>query len=129
MHFYDSPKKCIKMLILIICGPLWAWQNLLGYDRKVHAKFWFQGTPWDPSYDYFWVPCCHPKCKSLLMKFSYLGRMAISRAVFWYLIIELVTRNPTMGISALEDGRFFANLLIFDYLYIIYLCFCCQRRR
>ena len=40
--------------------------------------------------------------------------MAISRADFWSFIIELVTINPTMGISALEDGLF-ANLLIFDY--------------
>ena len=46
--------------------------------------------------------------------------MAISRADFWSLIIELVTRNPNLGIPALEDGLF-ANLLIFDYLY--YICF------
>ena len=43
--------------------------------------------------------------------------MAISRADFWSLITELVKRNPTMGIPALEDGLF-ANLSIFDYLYI-----------
>ena len=49
------------------------------------------------------------------MKFSEHGRMAISRAYFWFFITELVTRNPTMGISALEDGLFM-NLLIFDYL-------------
>ena len=29
---------------------------------------------------------------------------------------ELVTRNPNLGIPALEDGLF-ANWLIFDYLY------------
>ena len=42
--------------------------------------------------------------------------MAISRADFWSFIIEFTTRNPNLGIPALED-RLFANLLIFDYLY------------
>ena len=32
---------------------------------------------------------------------------------FWSFIIELVTRNPNLGIPALED-ELFANLLIFD---------------
>ena len=41
--------------------------------------------------------------------------MAIFRVDFWSFIIELVMRNPTMGIPALEDGLF-AKLLIFDYL-------------
>ena len=39
--------------------------------------------------------------------------MAIARAAFWSFNIELVTRNPNLGISALEDGLF-AYLLIFD---------------
>ena len=46
--------------------------------------------------------------------------MAISRADFWSFITELVTRNPDLGIPALEDGLF-TNLLIFDYLYYILL--------
>ena len=46
--------------------------------------------------------------------------MAISRADFWFFITELVTRNPNLGIPALEDGLF-ANLLIFDYLYYIFV--------
>ena len=37
------------------------------------------------------------------------------KADFWSFITELVTRNPNLGIAALEDGLF-ANLLIFDYL-------------
>ena len=41
--------------------------------------------------------------------------MAISRSVFLSFITELLTRNPTMGIPALEDGLF-AILLIFNYL-------------
>ena len=49
------------------------------------------------------------------MKFSELGLMAISRVNFLSFINELVTRNPTMGTPALEDGLF-ANLLIFDHL-------------
>ena len=65
-----TPPGPSKPFILIKIGPLWAWQNLLGYGRKVHAKFWPGGMPCDPSYDHFCVPCCHPKCKSLLMKFS-----------------------------------------------------------
>ena len=40
--------------------------------------------------------------------------MAISRTDFWFFIIELVTRNPNMGIPALDDGLF-VNLLIFNY--------------
>ena len=44
--------------------------------------------------------------------------MAISMAV----ITELVTRDPTTGLPALEDGLF-ASLLIFDYLYVFrYFC-------
>ena len=42
--------------------------------------------------------------------------MAISKADFWSFIIELVTRNPNVGIAPLEDGLF-ANSLIFVYLY------------
>ena len=48
--------------------------------------------------------------------------MVIYRADFCCSIIELVTRNPTMGIPALEDGLF-ANLLIFDCVYVFrYFC-------
>ena len=43
--------------------------------------------------------------------------MAISNADFSSFTNELVMRNPTMGIPALEDGLF-VNLLIFDDLYI-----------
>ena len=35
---------------------------------------------------------------------------------FWSFIIELVTRNPTMGMPPLEDGLF-VNLLIFHYFW------------
>ena len=41
--------------------------------------------------------------------------MAISSADFCSFIIELVMRNPTMCIPALEDDLF-VNLLICDYL-------------
>ena len=47
--------------------------------------------------------------------------MTISCTDFWSFITELVTRNPNLGIPALEDGLF-ANLLIFNYLYYIFLC-------
>ena len=40
------------------------------------------------------------------MTFSLLGRMAISRGDFWSFITESVTRNPNLGIPALEDGLF-----------------------
>ena len=65
-----TPLDPSKPLILIETGLLWAWQNLWGYSRKVHAKFWPWGIPWDPSYDHFCIPCCLRKCKSLLMKSS-----------------------------------------------------------
>ena len=42
--------------------------------------------------------------------------MPICRTDFWSFIIDLVTRNPNLGIPALEDGLV-ANLSIFDYLY------------
>ena len=54
------------------------------------------------------------------MKFSEFGRMAISRSDVCFFIIELVTRNPTMGIPSLEDGLF-AHWSIFDYFYYIFL--------
>ena len=48
---YDPPKNLQKLFDLIEIGILWAWKNLWGYGRKVHAKFWPWGTLWDPSYD------------------------------------------------------------------------------
>ena len=42
-----TPKKCLKMSNLMNFEPLWAWQNLWGYGKKVHAKFWPWGMPWD----------------------------------------------------------------------------------
>ena len=42
--------------------------------------------------------------------------MTISRTFSCSFITELVTRNPNLGIPALEDGLF-AKLLIFNYLY------------
>jgi len=44
--------------------------------------------------------------------------MTISKVDLLSFITELVTRNPNLGIPALEDGLF-ANLLIFDYSYYI----------
>ena len=52
LHFYD-PTKMLKNVNLIKIGSLWVWKNLWGYGRKVHAKFWPWGMPWDPIYDYF----------------------------------------------------------------------------
>ena len=46
--------------------------------------------------------------------------MTISNVDFWSFINELGTRNPNLGIPALEDGLF-ANLLIFNYLYYIFV--------
>ena len=47
-----TPRKNFqKLLNLIKIGSLWAWKNLWGYGRKVHAKFWPWGIPWDLSYD------------------------------------------------------------------------------
>ena len=34
-----TPLDPSKPIILINIGSLWAWQNLRGYGRKVHAKF------------------------------------------------------------------------------------------
>ena len=56
IHFYD-PAKVLKAFDLIKIGVLWVWKNLRGYGSKVHAKFWPWETPWDPSYDHFWVLC------------------------------------------------------------------------
>ena len=54
------------------------------------------------------------------MKFPELGHMTISKAGFGSFITELVTRNPNLGIPAMED-ELFANLLIFDYVYYIFV--------
>ena len=48
------------------------------------------------------------------MKFSLNDHMAISGADFWCSIIELVTRNPNLGIPALEDWAF-CKLVDFRY--------------
>ena len=42
--------------------------------------------------------------------------MTISRVDFCSFIIEFTTRNPNLGLPALEDGLC-ANSLIFDYLH------------
>ena len=52
-----TPPKVFKTLHLIKIGILWAWKNLWAYGRKVHAKFWPWGMPWDPIYDHFCVSC------------------------------------------------------------------------
>ena len=39
--------KVLKTFNLIKIGVLWVWKNLWGYGRKVHAKFWPWGMPWD----------------------------------------------------------------------------------
>ena len=46
--------------------------------------------------------------------------MTISKAEFWSFFTELVTRIPNLGTPALEHGLF-ANLLICDYLYYIFV--------
>ena len=48
-----TPQKPQKLLNLIKIVSLWAWKNLWGYGRKVHAKFWTWGMPWDPIYTIF----------------------------------------------------------------------------
>ena len=55
-----------------------------------------------------------PVVQILINEIFELAHMTISWSDFgFFLIIELVTRNPNLGIPALEDGLF-ANLLIFD---------------
>ena len=46
--------------------------------------------------------------------------MTLSSPDLGSFISELVTRNPNLGIPALEDGLF-ATLLIFNYLYYIFV--------
>ena len=46
--------------------------------------------------------------------------MTISKADFWICITELVTRNPNLGIPALEDV-FFSKFVDFRLL-ILYIC-------
>ena len=52
-----TPKKVLKTINLINIDLLWAWKNVWGYGRKVHAKFWPWGMPWDLFYGHFWVLC------------------------------------------------------------------------
>ena len=52
------PPKPQKLINLIKIGSLWAWKNLWGYGRKVHAKFWPWGMLWDPIYDHFGPMLC-----------------------------------------------------------------------
>ena len=40
-----TPNKFLKMLNSIKIGSLWAYKNLWGYGRKVHANIWPWGTP------------------------------------------------------------------------------------
>ena len=47
------PPDPSKPFILISIGSTWVWKNVWGYGRKVHAKIWPWGMPWDPSYDHF----------------------------------------------------------------------------
>ena len=56
-NFMTTPKPQ-QLLNEIKIGSLWAWKNLWGYGRKVHAKFWPWGMPWDPIYDHLGPMLC-----------------------------------------------------------------------
>ena len=85
MHFYDPPPKCLKMFILIILGALWPWQKLRGYGRKVHAKFWPSGMPWDPIYDNF-ESHVHPHISNIGYMKVYNGLQALGGISFLFLM-------------------------------------------
>ena len=53
-----TPPKVVKTIKLINFDLLWAWQNLWGYGKKVHAKFWLWEMPWDPIYDHLGPMLC-----------------------------------------------------------------------
>ena len=40
-----TPPKVLKTFNSRKIGVLWAWKNVWGYGRKVHAKFWPCGPP------------------------------------------------------------------------------------
>ena len=88
IHTIRPPLDLSKPTILIKTWFLWAWQNPLGYGRKVHAKFWPWGMPGNQSYDYFCVPCCHPTCKSLLIDFPNLARWPSPGLIFDLLLLN-----------------------------------------
>ena len=70
---------------LINFGSLWAWQNLWGYGRKVHAKFWPWGTPYDQSYDHFCV-FVSPVNSPILINFKYMRSINPGRYLITFLI-------------------------------------------
>ena len=105
---FMTPQKMLKTLNLIKIGSLWAWQNLWGYGRKVHAKFWPWGMPWDLIYDHL-APMLPPNVQILIHEIFLTWPYGHLQDLFLVFHYEFVTRNPTMGIPALEDGLF-ANL-------------------
>ena len=64
-----TPKKHQKQLKLIK-NDLWVCKNIGGNGRIILVEYGPWGTPWDPGYNNFCVPCCLRKCKILLMKSS-----------------------------------------------------------
>ena len=71
------------------------------------VKFSLWETPYSPCQDHFCVPCWHPKCKFLLMKFCYLGREAIYRVDFWSFITAGYTSSGELTFCEFVDCRLF----------------------
>ena len=81
------------------------------WDHCVKLSLW--ETPYSPTNDHFCVPCWHPTCKFLLMKFSYLGSQAISRVDCWFVITAMYMKNRTMGIPTNSGGWTFWEFVDF----------------
>ena len=79
-----TPQKLQKLLNLIKVGVLWAKKNVWGHGTKVHAKFWPWGTPWDPSYDHFWV-LCWPSFSQYSIFWCMWGYMKVYKAICRYM--------------------------------------------
>ena len=58
---------------------------------------------------------CHQQCVFLLIKLSYLGPQAISRADFSYFIFAMWVRNHNLG-TALEEEGMFGKQIFYPYI-------------
>ena len=115
---YMTPLDPSKLAILIKIGFLWAWQNLWGYGRKVHAKFWLWGMAWGPSYDHFRTHVATQRANSYWWSFPIL---AIWQSLG--LIFVLVLLNSSREIQRRVYQLWRMDFLRICWFSIIYMCF------
>ena len=110
-----NPLNPLNPLISIMMGAFWVHQILLDMPSTIVSNFHFGKRPTAREMTTFVSHVTTQRASPYWLNFPNLAVWPSPELILVFVITELVTRNPTMGIPALEDALF-ANLLMFDYL-------------